>query len=359
MAALQDFLDRHDARHRHDEVLGGPGRLALLGLAGLLALIAPVLDPTAPFLVFLLTRVLIFALFAISLDFVFGYTGLPSFGHAAMFGTGGYAAALLLSNGTQNLLLVLPATFVVGVVVAIVIGWLSVRSRGIYFAMLTLAFAQVLYIVAFNDLLATILGIANVTGGDNGIVGIPGYQLAGTSLQGTLVYYYLVLVITVGSVALLFRMANSPFGRVIQGIRENEDRIDALGYNVSLYKVVAFAISGGFAGLAGGLLVPLQTLAHPQILHWQLSGELIVMVLLGGMGTLWGPMFGAALVILMEDFLSSIIGWRIILGSVFVIVVIFAPTGLAGITRTLREEPRRAPAHLKNAVQTYVSKVRR
>lgn len=359
MSAIRDFLDRHDARHRHDEVLGGPGRLALLGVAILLVIVAPILEPSAPFLVFLLTRVLIFALFALSLDFVFGYTGLPSFGHAAMFGTGGFAAALLLTNGTQNILVVLPTTFVVGVLVAIAIGWLSVRSRGIYFAMLTLAFAQVLYIVAFNDLLARIFGFANVTGGDNGIVGIPGFEIAGSSLQGTLVYYYLVLFLTIGSVALLFRVANSPFGRVIQGIRENEDRIDALGYNVTLYKVVAFSISGGFAGLAGGLWVPLQTLAHPQILHWQLSGELIVMVLLGGMGTLWGPMFGAALVVLLEDFLSSIIGWRVILGSVFVIVVIFAPTGLAGIIRTLREDPRGAPRHLRNAIQTYLSKVRR
>lgn len=359
MSVIQDFLERHDARHRHDEVLGGRGRLALLAIVVLLVIAAPILEPTAPFLVFLFTRVLIFALFAISLDFVFGYSGLPSFGHAAMFGTGGFAAALLLSNGTRNLLVVLPTTFVVGIVTAIAIGWLSVRSRGIYFAMLTLAFAQVLYIVAFNDLLATILGVANVTGGDNGIVGIPGYQVAGTSLQGTLIYYYLVLALTVVSVALLFRVANSPFGRVIQGIRENEDRIDALGYNVSLYKVLAFSISGGFAGLAGGLWVPLQTLAHPQILHWQLSGELIVMVLLGGMGTLWGPMFGAALVILMEDFLSSIVGWRIILGSMFVIVVIFAPKGLAGIIRTLREDPRGAPQHFRNAIATYVSKVRR
>lgn len=354
-----DYLPRHDAPGRHDEVLGRFGRLALTAMGILFLVVGPILEPAAPFLVFLLTRVLIFALLALSLDFVFGYSGLPSFGHAAMFGTGGFAAALLLSNGTRSLVIVLPTTFLIGLLTAVGIGWLSVRSRGIYFAMLTLAFAQVLYIIAFNDLLATIIGVPNVTGGDNGIVGIPGYRVAGIDLDGTLVYYYLVLALTAGSVALLLRIANSPFGRVIQGIRENEDRIDTLGYNVSRYKVIAFSLSGGFAGLAGGLWVPLQTLAHPQILHWQLSGELIVMVLLGGMGTLWGPMFGAALVVVMEDFLSSIIGWRVILGSLFVIVVIFAPKGLAGITRTLREDPRGVPRHLRRAITTYLAKVRR
>lgn len=347
-----------DRSGRPDEALGPTGRRAFLVLAVALALLAPVLEVTASHYLFLLTRVLIFALFALALDFVFGYTGLPSFGHAAMFGSGGYAAAFLLLGPTQNVLVVLPVAFLGGVFVAAVIGWLSVRSRGVYFAMLTLAFAQVVYIIAFNDFPAAILGVESVTNGDNGLIGIPGYDLFGIDLGSDFVYYYLTLVVTGGSAALLFRLANSPFGRVIQGIRENEDRVEALGYDVNRYKVVAFTLSGGFTGLAGGLWVPLQTIAHPSLLDWTLSGELIVMVLLGGMGTLWGPVLGAALVTVLEDLLSSIEGWRLILGGIFVVTVIFAPEGIAGIVRSVREDPEHALENLVQVLRTYVRKVR-
>lgn len=353
-----DLLARHDASSNRDEALGSTGRRALLLVVVALFLAAPVLQAVAPFLLFLLTEVMIFALLALALDFVFGYTGLPSFGHAAMFGSGGYAAAFLLVGVTQNPLVVLPATFLVGMAVAAVIGVLSVRSRGVYFAMLTLAFAQVLYIIAFNDLPAVALGVESVTRGDNGIYGFPGYTLFGVDLGARFIYYYVTLAISAGSIALLLRLANSPFGRVIQGIRENEDRIEALGYDMNRYKVVAFTLSGGFTGLAGGLFVPLQTIVHPSLLDWTLSGELIVMVLLGGMGSLWGPMLGAVLVVLLEESISGVEGWRLVLGTVFIVTVIFAPEGIAGILRSVTREPRGALRNLRLTLVEYVRKVR-
>lgn len=353
-----ELLARHDASGRHDDALGPTGRRILLSVGVGLVAVAPILRAVEPFFLFLLTEIFIFVLLALALDFVFGYSGLPSFGHAAMFGSGGYAAALLLVGGTQNPVIVLPVTFLVGVLVAAVIGWLSVRSRGVYFAMLTLAFAQVLFIIAFNDLPAAVLGVESVTRGDNGIYGLPRFALAGLDFSSRLTYYFLTLALTGGSIALLLRLANSPFGRVIQGIRENEDRIEALGYDLTRYKVVAFSISGGFTGLAGGLFIPLQTIAHPSQLNWIVSGELIVMVLLGGMGSLWGPMVGAAVVVLLEDLLSGIEGWRLVLGTLFVAVVIFAPEGIAGVLRSLRRDPRRAFANARLTLREYVRKVR-
>ncbi|MFB6360353.1 MAG: branched-chain amino acid ABC transporter permease [Halobacteriales archaeon] len=356
---FSDLLGRHDASGRQDEAIGTTGRRMLLALVVVLVLVAPLLQLLEPFYLFLLTEVLIFALLALALDFVFGYCGLPSFGHAAMFGSGGYAAALLLVGGVQNPVVVLPVTFIVGVIVAAVIGWLSVRSKGVYFAMLTLAFAQVLFIIAFNDLVAVAIGVEQVTRGDNGIYGFPGYELLGLNFGSRLVYYYLTLALSAASIGILLRLANSPFGRVIQGIRENEDRIEALGYDMNRYKVVAFSLSGGFTGLAGGLFVPLQTIAHPSLLDWTLSGELIVMVLLGGMGSLWGPMLGATVVVLLEDLLSSIEGWRLVLGGLFVTVVIFAPEGIAGMVRTVRRNPRTAFATVRRTLREYARNVRR
>jgi branched-chain amino acid transport system permease protein len=355
---FSDLVTRHDASGRTEEVLGLMGRRLLILSGFLLVLIAPAVKAIEPFILFLLTEVFIFALLAMALDFVFGYSGLPSFGHAAMFGTGGYVAALSLVGVTQNPIVILPASFLAGVLVAAVIGWLSVRSRGVYFAMLTLAFAQVLYIVAFNDLPAIAMGVESVTRGDNGIYGFPGYRLFGIDLGSRLIYYYLTLGLTACSITVLLRLANSPFGRVLQGIRENEGRIEALGYNMNRYKVVAFAISGGFTGLGGGLFVPLQTIAHPSLLDWTVSGELIVMVLLGGMGSLWGPMLGATVVVLLEDLLSGIEGWRLVLGALFVIIVIFAPDGIAGILRSLRSDPREALNIARATLREYVQKVR-
>ncbi|SEP00403.1 amino acid/amide ABC transporter membrane protein 2, HAAT family (TC 3.A.1.4.-) [Halogranum amylolyticum] len=357
--ATKDVVDRHSAMESEDvKIVGRTGRVALVVVGVVLALFAPVAQMVQPFWMNLMTTALIFALFALSLDFVFGYAGLLSFGHAAMFGAGGYAVALLLEHVTQSALVVLPLAVVAGVVVAALIGWLSVRTKGIYFAMLTLAFAQLLYTTAFNDILATVFGVSEVTAGDDGLVGIPSYELATFTVDSLMTYYYLALVIVALSFVAILRLANSPFGRALEGVRENEERMAFVGYNVRRYKIVAFAISGGFAGLAGGLFVPFQSTAHPEMLHWMMSGELIVMTLLGGMGTLWGPMVGAATVIFLEDVLSSVGNWEIILGSIYALMVIFAPTGIAGAVKSLKQDPRAAVANVPTVLRDYVEKVR-
>jgi len=357
--SVKDVLGRHFSAHRQTDVLSGRVRLGLV-VAGVIAvLFAPFAQMVHPFWMDLVTHMFIFALFALSLDFVFGYAGLLSFGHAAMFGAGGYAAALLIQEVTASALLVLPAAVIVGALVAALIGWLSVSARGIYFAMLTLAFAQLFYTIAFNDIPAMLLGVESVTNGDNGLVGITSLTLFGMDTGSLMSYYYLSLGILAGMLTLVTRLANSPFGRVLQAIRENEDRVAFIGYNVDRYKVVAFTISGGMAGLAGGLWVPFNSTATTSMLHWTTSGELIVMTLLGGMGTLWGPIAGAFLVVFLEDTLSSIGNWEIYLGIVYIVIVIFAPRGLSGLFQTVRANPNPKVllGKVRSALATYRKKV--
>ncbi|MFC5135935.1 MULTISPECIES: branched-chain amino acid ABC transporter permease [Haloferacaceae] len=355
---LLDAFDPREASPTTDGILTNRGRFGILALIAALAVLGPIAASVRPFWLYLLVQILAFALLALSLDFVFGYAGLLSFGHAAMFGAGGYAVALLVTHVTPNALVVLPAAVLTGVVVAAFIGWFSVRARGIYFAMLTLAFAQIFYVAAFADLPASILGVETITGGDNGLVGLAALEAFGVvDLSSRLNYYFLTLALVALSLLAIVRIANSPFGRVLQGVRENEDRMAFIGYDVERYKVIGFAISGGFAGLAGGLYVPFQSLAQPQLLHWTLSGELVVMLLLGGLGTLWGPMLGAGVVILLEEQLSGFAAWEVILGAVFVVVVVFAPQGLAGVLVSLRDDPKDALGNVRDALANYREKV--
>jgi branched-chain amino acid transport system permease protein len=359
MKSVVDIFDRSQASPTGNELLSGHGRLAVFLSIIVLALFAPIANAYEPFWLNMLVRMMIFALLALSLDFIFGYAGLLSFGHAAMFGAGGYAAAMIITDVTANALVVLPIAMLVGAVVAGVIGWFSVRARGIYFAMLTLAFAQMFYVIAFTDLPATVFGVESFTGGDNGLFGIQRYETFGIDFTSTLLYFYLTLATVALSFVALLRLSNSPFGRVLQGIRENEERVQFLGYNVQRYKVLGFALSGAFAGLAGGLYVPFQSVSHPGLLHWMISGELVVMLLLGGLGTLWGPMLGAGLVIFLEEQLAGFASWEIILGGIFVVVVIFAPQGLAGAITSVRNDPRNVVTNAKRAVHNYIDKVRR
>ncbi|WP_435348601.1 branched-chain amino acid ABC transporter permease [Haloarchaeobius sp. HRN-SO-5] len=355
MSVVGRFID-WTTPEAHSALLGRNGRIGMLVVGIVLAVLAPVGYLVQPFWINIAVRILIFALFALSFDFAFGHGGLASFGHAAMFGTAGYAVAFMLQSVTQNVVVVLSAAVVVGVFVAAVLAWLSARAREIYFAFLTLAFAQMFYVAALRDIPAVVLGVEAITQGDNGIVALPTYELFGMSFGPVLNYYYLTLVLVAVSVVLVLRIANSPFGRVMLSIRENEDRVAFLGYDVRKYKIVGFAISGGFAGLAGGLFVPFQSLVHPNMLFWTMSGDVFLMTLLGGMGTLWGPMVGAAVVILIEDTFTT--NWKVVLGTFYVVVVIFAPKGLASLLRSVSREPERAVANVRNALRTYVEKVR-
>lgn len=315
-----------------DLVLGRRGRRLALVAVGLLVALAPVAAVVGPFWLNVAIRVLVFALFAVAYDFAFGYAGLHSFGHAALFGSGGYAAGYLLQGSSSSLLVVLPTAALAGATVAALMGWLGLRSRDIYFSILTLAIAQVLYVAVFIDLPGELLPALS-TGGDDGIPGLHALTLAGHPVTSMLEYFYLTLAVVGLSAALLFRFAHSPYGRVLQAIEQNEERVATLGYRVSRYKIGALAVSGAFSGLAGGLYAAFQITATAELLHWLTTGETLVMLLIGGLGSLWGPMVGATIFIYLEYLLSHVRGWEIVVGTVFIGILLVAPEGIAGRVR--------------------------
>ena len=284
-----------------------------------------------PFLVpykALATQVLIYGLFALGFNLIYGYTGLLSFGHAAFFGLGAYGTGIALARLHMGSIL---AALLVGLVAAALggalIGFLCLRRRGIYFAMLTLAFAQLLYFVAFH--------LSWVTGGDDGLRGIPVLPLGlpgwAISIDSPAAYYYFVLALAGLALLLLQRILESPFGAVLQAIRENPDRATACGYNIDRIKLLSFVFSAGFAGLAGGLnalylrIVPIDTL------YWTTSGQVVMMTLLGGAGTFIGPFVGAGVFLVLEDVLSVWTeSWQLVVGAIFMIFVLFLPRGIWG-----------------------------
>jgi len=278
----------------------------------------------------LLTDLLIFGLFAMSLDLIMGYTGMLSFGHAAYFGLGAYASALVLLEFAQPVPVALAAGMLLAGVVAVPVGWLSTRSTGIYFAMLTLAFAQFLYTVAYKW--------RSLTGGSDGIAGVPKTALfwGGPSLASSHAFYFLAAACVVLSLVLCRAVVRSPFGRALQAIRENERRFTSLGRDPRPFKLVVFVIAAVFAGLAGALFAPFRGFASPEVMFWVFSGQGLMMVTIGGIGTLVGPILGAMVFILIQEMLSSYTEhWMIFTGAVFVLIVIFLPGGLVGTARRL------------------------
>jgi len=278
----------------------------------------------------LLTDLLIAGLFAMSLDLIMGYTGMVSFGHAAYFGLGAYASALVLLNYAQPIPVALMAGALLAAVVALPVGWFSTRATGIYFAMLTLAFAQFLYALAYKW--------RDLTGGSDGIAGVPKTTLVwgGPSLASPHAFYFLVAACVVLSVVICRAVVRSPFGRALEAIRENERRFTSLGRDPRPFKVVVFVIAAAFAGLAGALFAPFRGFASPEVMFWVFSGQGLMMVIMGGIGTLIGPILGAMLFILIQEVLSSYTEhWMIFTGIVFVLIVIFLPGGLLGTARRL------------------------
>ncbi|MDT8880268.1 branched-chain amino acid ABC transporter permease [Halomonas saccharevitans] len=291
--------------------------LVLLGLA--------LLAPLAIYPVFLM-KVLCFALFACAFNLLLGFAGLLSFGHAAFLATGGYFTGIMLSSYPG---LTPEAGILIGTLAAVVLGTffgvLSIRRQGIYFAMVTLALAQMVYFFFIQ---------APFTGGEDGLHGVPRGELFGLiSLSDNLPMYYFVLTIFVIGFAIIQRTVHSPFGQVLKAIRENEPRAVSLGYNVDAYKLVAFVISAGLAGLAGSTKTVVFQLASLTDAHWHMSGEVILMTLLGGVGTLFGPVVGAGLVVSLQTQLaqSPIGNWvSVILGAIFVICVLSFRSGIVG-----------------------------
>lgn len=275
------------------------------------------------------TRVLIYAIFAMSLDLLVGYCGLVSLGHAAFFGVAAYATALLSAKaGIANVLIGLPTSVATAIAAAVIIGILTLRTSGIYFIMATLAFAQMLYfLVNDNDFF----------GGSDGVLSLTRFQakigdFASLDLGNPATRYYMVLTAAAGTLAGLVCLVRSPFGKVLQGIKSNETRMRALGYRVARYKLGCFVIGGGIAGLAGHLYVLLTSLADPSLLDWLNSAQVLMMVIIGGLGSLIGPVAGAFLFIELIDRTSELTEhWKLIIGAAVIAVTLFSRGGLVGL----------------------------
>lgn len=287
----------------------------------------------------LLTEILIFALFAMSLDVQMGYARMFSFGHVLPYGVGAYACAFALLAGWP-LPFAIAAAVLVATLLSIPIGWLSTRASGVAFAMLTLAFAQLGYAIVFKW--------NTLTGGSDGLTGFA--RNAGPfGFEGFMSrdgFFWLVLIVVFAMYWLARGFMNSAMGRAIVGVRENERRASAIGYVPRTLRIVAFVVSGALAGMAGALHAGFLLFVSPEILHWTQSGHVIIAVILGGTGTLIGPMIGAALIVLAHHQLSAVTdSWPLVMGLLFIIVVIAAPKGLWGIKASLaaRISRRRAP----------------
>ena len=312
--------------------LPGSGAAAQKPLAAvlvwLLLLAAPYWMPYLGGYTALGTRVLVLGLAAMSLNFLLGFTGVLSFGHAAYFGLGAYGTGLALKFLTNSTPLALILGTLLGGIAGAVLGALIVRRRGVYFAMVTIAFGQVFYYIAFQW--------SSLTGGDDGLRGFARQPLhlgpATIDILGNgIAFYYFVLLcfaIAVGGMAFLLR---SPFGRTLLAIRENERRARFLGIPVELHIWLAFVISCFFIALAGGLDALLNNFANPRELHYSQSGDFVIMAVMGGMRSFWGPLLGAAIFVVLQDYISSItINWMSFIGLLFVVVVLLFPRGLLG-----------------------------
>jgi len=307
--------------------------LIALGLAIAFPLVMQALGET--FYIGFGARVLVYAMAAASLNLVLGYGGMVSFGHAAFFGTGAYATGILAAEGLRGAWLAWPAAAAVAALAALVIGALSLRTRGVYFIMITLAFAQMMYYV-FVSLKAY--------GGDDGL-SLPGRSTIGLGidLKSEIAWYYVVLALLAAVLYFLHRVVHSRFGRVIEAIRDNETRAAAIGYPVYGYKLACFVVSGAIAGLAGALIANQSSYVGPGLLHWVQSGTLMIMVILGGVGRFWGGPIGAAVLLVLEEAISGsdwlgpyALHWQLPVGVILLAIVLFAPQGIAGLVARRR-----------------------
>ena len=302
---------------------------ALLYSALLLALLV------APFVGYpmFLMKLLCFALFACAFNLLIGFTGLLSFGHAMFFGFAAYVSGHAAKVWGLTPELSILAGTLSATLIGILTGWLAVRRQGIYFAMVTLALAQMIYFICVQ---------APFTYAEDGIQSIPRGSLFGLiDLHNDRVMYYVVLALFVGGFALIYRIIHSPFGQVLQSIRENEPRALSLGYNVDRYKLLAFVLSATLAGLAGAIKAIAFGIATLTDVSWQMSGEVVLMTLLGGMGTILGPVLGAGIIVAMQNYLSGLGSWvTIIMGLTFVVCVLLFRRGIVGeIEHRLLKKP--------------------
>jgi branched-chain amino acid transport system permease protein len=277
------------------------------------------------------SRVVVLGLAAISLNFLLGYTGVLSFGHAAYFGLGAYGVGMIIRYVVPSTGLGILAGTLVGTIAAAIIGPLIIRLRGVYFAMVTIAFGQVFYFIAFRW--------NSVTGGDDGLIGWTRQPLnlgftTVDILHNPTAFYYLVLVLFAVALAVMAFILASPFGRTLIAIRENERRARFLGIPVDFHIWMSWVISCGFVSLAGTLYALLNNFVDPRALYWTQSGDFVIMAVLGGMRSFWGPLIGAAIYVVLQDYLSSQTeNWQSFIGLFFVLVVLFFPRGVLGFIR--------------------------
>jgi branched-chain amino acid transport system permease protein len=303
--------------------LGFDQRMAagLFALMALLPILSPILGGS--YLLLIGERVMIFAIAALSLELLIGVGGLVSFGHAAFLGVGAYGAGIAASHGLGTLSVALPAALAASALFALATGAIAVRTRGVYFIMITLAFGQMGFFVATS--LAPY-------GGDDGLTWPTRTLVLGTRLlKSETVFFYVILALLIATYLLVSRLIASRFGRVLRGLTDNETRMQAIGFTPYPYRLTAYVIAGTVCGLAGFLLGNQAEFVSPAYMHWQRSGELIMMVLLGGTGTLYGPIVGAVAFLMLEETLSRLTEhWKAILGPLLVLLVLFAKGGIAG-----------------------------
>jgi branched-chain amino acid transport system permease protein len=309
-------------------------------LVAVAALAVPALG--SRFYTFVATDVAILALFAVSLNLLLGYTGLVSFGHAAYFGIGAYTTGILMKKVGVPFVLAFPAAGVLAAVFALVFGFFCVRLTKIYFAMLTLAFAQIVWAICFKW--------NQVTGGEQGMPDIPYPDLAWmerlpwvSGLRTSDHYYLLVVVLVAVALAVLKRIVNSPFGRILTTIRENPERAEFIGVNVRRHELVAFVIAGGFAGLAGALFGIFNRGVFPDFAYWPKSSEVLIMAILGGIGHFYGPAVGALVLLVLNQQITSYTEyWPFVLGTILIVLLFAFPGGLVGALAAASSRLRRA-----------------
>jgi branched-chain amino acid transport system permease protein len=325
--------------------LATPRNLAVAAITALL-LVMPVYAHAVGnlFLLSLFTRIVILAMAAVSLNLIMGFGGMVSFGHAAYIGIGGYVVGILAHEGIPSGFVQWPLALAVSALFALVIGMLSLRTRGVYFIMITLAFAQMIYYVAVA---------LDRYGGDDGLTIYQRSRFGGlVNLSNKTVFYYLCLALLFAAVYLVWRIVNSRFGLVIQGARSNDRRMNAIGFPTYQYRLACFVIAGTICGLSGVLLANHTDFISPAMMHWTRSGDLIVMAVLGGMGSVFGPVIGALALLVLEEALPWLIGvvahiftsndisaareyWQLILGPMLLLIVLFARGGIDGILASL------------------------
>jgi branched-chain amino acid transport system permease protein len=323
-----------------------PRNAFVVGLVAMLALLPVYTTLTGnTFMMTLFTRIIILAMAAVSLNLIMGFGGMVSFGHAAYLGIGGYVVGILAKEGINAGLVQWPLALALSALFALAVGALSLRTRGVYFIMITLAFTQLIYYVA--------IGLERY-GGDDGLTIHKRSQFGDLiNLSNRTFFYYLCLALLLATVYLVWRMVESRFGMVIQGARSNDRRMRAIGFPTFRYKLVCFVIAGVLCGLAGVLLANHTDFISPAVMHWTRSGDLIVMVVLGGMGSVFGPVIGAVALLVLEEMLPHLLGfaahivtgrevpeareyWQLILGPMLLLIVLYARGGIDGMFRSAR-----------------------